>query len=76
MWENQLLFPAKKKGHTVSSPKLRGIALSTMLSRIYDDIIDPRFSMWYAPNIETARKRQGYVFQIFAVLLLVKYHQT
>ena len=72
MWENQLLFPAKKKGHSVSNPKLRGIALSTILSRIYDDVIDQRFSMWYSPNLEqAARKGQGCVFQIFALLLLL-----
>ena len=74
MWENQLLFPSKKKGHTISNPKLRGIALSTLLSRIYDDIIDQRFSTWYTPNLEqAARKGQGCVFQIFALLLLIDY---
>ena len=77
MWENQLLFPAKKKGHTVSNPKLRGIALSMVFSRIYDDVIDRRFGMWYAPNLEqAARKGQGCVFQIFALLLLIDYAKT
>lgn len=72
MWENQLLFPAKKKGHSANNPKLRGIALSTILSRVYDDIIDQRFGMWYSPNLEqAARKGQGCVFQIFALLLLL-----
>ena len=74
MWENQLLFATKKKGHTVNIPKLRGIGLSTILSRMYDDIIDQRFSLWYTSNLEQAAKKgQGCVFQIFGLLLLLDF---
>ena len=73
-WENQLLFPIKKKDHSLSNPKLRGIGIGDLFSRLYDDIIYKRFSTWFTPNPEQAAKKgQGCIFQIFALLLLIDY---
>ena len=74
-WENQLLFPIRKKGHTISDPKLRGIAIGPILSRLYDDILNQRFCDWFKPNLEQAayRKGQGCVFQIFSLLLVIEH---
>ena len=41
-WQEQLLFPHPKSGHTTSDPKLRGIAIGPLLSRMYDSIIPDR----------------------------------
>ena len=73
-WEQQLLFPIKKKDHSVSNPKLRGIGIGQMLSRLYDDVINQRFCSWFTPNMEQAATAgQGCVCQIFALLLLIDY---
>ncbi len=72
-WMKQLLFPIEKKGHTLSTPKLRGIALSSVLPRIYDTIIDNRFSNWYTPNKEQSGFREGQgctLQQLFLSLML------
>ena len=42
-WQLQLLFPHPKKGHKPSDPKLRGIAIGELLSRLYDSIVTNRF---------------------------------
>ena len=72
-WGKQLLQPIEKKGHTYADPKLRGIAISPLLSRVYDIIIDRKFSSWYKPNPQQAgfRKSQGCLVQIFALFLLL-----
>ena len=74
-WENQLLFPIKKKGHSANNPSLRGIAIGPLLSRVYDDIINDRFNKWFKPNLEQAayRKGQGCVFQILSLLLIIEH---
>ena len=73
-WKLQLLLPLTKKGHTQASPKLRGIAISSLLPRIYDTIIDERFKAWYKPNKEQSgfRKQQGCTLQLFYVILLLE----
>ena len=73
-WSMQLLFPIEKKGHTLSSPKLRGIAISSLLARIYDSIINNRFNSWYHPNKEQSgfRKSQGCILQLLYVSLLLE----
>ena len=67
-WQQQLLFPYPKKGHKLSEPKLRGIAIAPSLSRIYDKILNERFCKWFVPNKEQAgfRKNQGCLLQIFS----------
>ena len=74
-WQNQLLFPIKKKGHTINTPKLRGIGIGPLFGRIYDDVINQRLCLWFTPNLEQAmyRSGQGGVLQIFALLLLIEY---
>ena len=73
-WESQLLFPIKKKGHSIATPKLRGIGIGVLFNRLYDDVISKRFNSWFVPNPEQAAKKgQGCVFQIFALLLLIDY---
>ena len=71
-WIKQLLLPTPKKGHTLSDPKLRGVAMGPILSRLFDIIINNRFLTWYSPNSEQAggREKQGCIIQIFAMLLL------
>ena len=72
-WAYQLLISLEKKGHTISSPQLRGICLSSLLPRIYDTIIDNRFKAWYVPNKEQSgfRLLQGCLVQLFYVMLLL-----
>ena len=71
-WRKQLLIPIAKKGHSLNYPKLRGVAIGPLLSRLYDIKIDKKFFSWFVPNPEQAgfRKYQGCVLQIFAFLLL------
>ena len=77
-WQKQLLFPVTKKGHTVKTPKLRGIAVGPALSRIYDSILDARFCQWFTPNKEQAgfRKKQGCLLQIMCVYLLMEFAKS
>ena len=74
-WKKQLLLPYPKKDHNISNPKLRGIGIGTGLSRIYDIILNTRFSYWYKPNIEQAgfREGQGCLLHIFSIYLLLDY---
>ena len=53
-WKNQVLFSITKKGHTKNDPKLRGIALSSIIPKMYDIIINNRFNCWYYPNPQQA----------------------
>ena len=39
-WEKHALFPILKKGHTDANPKMRGIAVSCLLPKIYDIMIN------------------------------------
>ena len=73
-WIVQLLIPIAKKGNTLLSPQLRGIALSSFLPRIYDAFIDNRFKTWYEPNKEQSgfRKGQGCILQLFYVALIIE----
>ena len=72
-WRSQVLSPIEKKGHTLLSPKLRGIAVGPLFSRLYDIMIDHRFGLWYTPNSNQAgsRKKQGCPIQIFALFLVL-----
>ena len=73
-WEEQLLIPHPKKGHTLSEPKLRGVGIGPALSRGYDSIIDARFCNWYIPNKEQAAytSGQGCPLQVLSVYLLME----
>ena len=51
IWRDQLLLPHSKKGHCPAEPKLRGIGIGALLSRIYDKILNKRFLTWYIPNV-------------------------
>ena len=72
-WQNQLLMPFPKKGHSVLNPKLRGVAIGPVLSRTFDIIMNNRFSQWYRPNPEQAgfRAGQGCLLQIFSLMILM-----
>ena len=74
IWKSQLLFPHPKKGHTSTEPKLRGIPIAPLISRIYDIILNSRFCKWFIPNKEQAgfRKGQGCLLQIFTLYLLME----
>ena len=73
-WRYQILRPEVKKGHTIKNPKLRGVALSSLLASIYDIMIDDRFKPWYKINPEQAgfRELMGCLVQIFALYLLME----
>ena len=73
-WSSQVLFPIEKKGHTLSDPKLRGIAISSLLPRVYDTIIDYRFGSWYIPDKAQSgfRTGQGCSLQLFFAALLIE----
>ena len=58
IWEEQLLLPHPKKGHTPSDPKLRGLTIGPALNRGYDSIVDTRFREWYIPNKEQAAYKE------------------
>ena len=70
-WRNQLLLPVTKKGHETTNPKLRGIAIGPLFSRVFDIIVNKRFCTWYSPNPEQAgfRQHQGCLIQIFALFI-------
>ena len=74
-WNNQLLNPIPKNGHTLLAPKLRGVAIGVLFSRLYDDIINGRFCNWYEPNPEQGgyRKEQGCVLILFGLLMMIHY---
>ena len=74
IWKSQFLFPHAKKRHTSTEPKLRGIAIAPLLSRIYDIILNTRFCKRFIPNKEHAgfRKGQGCLLQIFTLYLLLE----
>ena len=71
-WSKQMLIPIQKKGHTLSDPKLRGVAIGPILSRLYDIILNERFLTWYTPNCQQAGFRVGHgcILQIFSLLLI------
>ena len=73
-WTSQILRPEVKKGHSFKTPKLRGVAISSMLPTIYDILIDNRFKPWYVINPEQAgfRELMGCLIQIFAIYLLME----
>ena len=56
-WRNQLLFPIEKKGCQDNNPKLRGIDIGPLLSRLYDIIINKRFCSWYLPTPDRGEAR-------------------
>ena len=43
-WEKQILHSIPKPGHSPKVPKLRGIAVPTLMSKLYDNIIDDIFN--------------------------------
>lgn len=73
-WRDLLMFCLPKKGHSVETPKLRGISISNLFARIYDHIICSRFSQWYVPNLEQAglRPNQGCLNQVFSIMLYIE----
>ena len=72
-WKTQMLLSFTKKGHTIKEPKLRGVAIGPIMSRIFDTVLNNRFQHWYQPNAEQAgfRKKQGCIIQIFTLLLII-----
>ena len=74
VWTRLALRPEAKKGHSTENPKLRGVAVSSLLSSLYDIMLDNRFKCWYTPNPEQAgfRANQGCINQIFAIYLSIE----
>ena len=68
-WTYLILRPEVKKGHSLKNPKLRGVAISSLLSTLYDVLMDNRFKPWYKINPEQAgfRELQGCLVQIFCI---------
>lgn len=73
-WSNLFLRPEIKKGHTFKKPKLRGIAISSMMPAIYDSMMNNRFQQWTPLNPEQAgfKHGQGCMLQIFSLYLLME----
>ena len=73
-WKKQVLFSVTKKGHKRDDPKLRGIAIASLVPNIYDIILNNRFNCWYHPNVQQAgfRPNQGCLIQIFTIFLLME----
>ena len=73
-WIYQILRPEVKKGHTSVNPKLRGVAISSLLPTLYDILLDNRFKPWCKINPEQAgfRELQGCLVQIFCIYLLME----
>ena len=73
IWRNQLLMGIPKKEHTLQEPKLRGIAIGPLLSRVFDILINERFTSWYIPNAQQSgfRKHQGCLIPIFSMFLII-----
>ena len=57
------------------NPQLRGIAVAPLLCRVYDTIMDNRFSSWYLPNPEQSgfRAKQGCLLPLFSLFLLISF---
>ena len=74
-WNRQILHAIPKKDHSFKNPDMRGIAIAPLFCRIYDNLIEERFSRWYSPNPEQAgfRKGQGCLIQLFMLNLLIQY---
>ena len=73
-WTYQILRPEVKKGHSSKNPKLRGVAISSLLPTLYDILLDNRFKPWLKINPEQAgfREGQGCLVQIFSIYLLME----
>ena len=73
-WKRQVLFSDTKKGHKREDPKLRGIAISSVIPKRYDIILNNRFKCWYHPSSQQAgfRPKQGCFIQIFDILLMIE----
>ena len=73
IWRSQLLIGIPKKEHSLQNPKLRGIAIGPLLSRVFDILINDRFTEWYTPNPQQAgfRKNQGCIIPIFQLFLII-----
>ena len=50
--------PITKAGHTRNTPKLGGITIAPIISRLYDHILNKIFCRWYKPNSEQAGYRK------------------
>ena len=73
-WNTQLLHALTKSGHKFNNPQLRGIAVAPLLCRVYDTIMDNRFTKWYSPNPEqSSQKKQGCPVPLFTLNLLIDY---
>ena len=59
-WKKQILHALTKHGHTYYQPQLRGIAVAPLFGRVYDTLMDNRFSSWYRPNPEQSGFRDLY----------------
>ena len=73
-WTYQILRPEVKKGHSYKNPKLRGVAISSLLPTLYDILMDNRFKPWFKINPEQAgfRELRGCLVQIFCIYLLME----
>lgn len=73
-WRKQLLTPIEKKGHSINSPKLCGITVGPLLSRLADLFLNKQFCDWYTPNPEQGgfRKKQGCFIQIFSLFTKIE----
>ena len=58
-WTVAKLFTIFKKGARYATENYRGISILVTLSKVYDGILNKRFSRWYKPDIEQAGALEG-----------------
>ena len=73
-WKSQLLLSLNKKGNTKLNPKLRGIAISSLMPKILEIILYNRFNIWHQSNAAQAgyKTSQGCMVLIFDIVLLIE----
>ena len=67
-WKKQILNTITKPGHTYDYPQLQGIAIASLLSRVYNTIIDNRIRHWFTPNT-----KQGCLLPLFSLVIMINF---
>ena len=58
-WSVAKLFTIYKKGYNLDPSNYRGISILAALAKIYDSILNSRFTKWFTPDEEQAGGQAG-----------------